>query len=413
MRKIAVFVLLVQALLLPARIGAAPNPVADAVTELLQRRSQAVTTFDSPAFEQTMAGAPQQYLERQRAWLRRLRALPLQRYDLVLRDDELGDLARPADRTGYDEVRVLQVKERIALTGYDKNPTDEDLFLTIARRGGTWSVVGDEAVEDLGLRSNRNLWDFGDVETSESDHILAVFHPSERNAVSTILTQAKAARARVGKAWPFGFTQPIVIMVPSTVEELARVLQTTFDLTNFVAFAASSVERDNGYRLVGHRVFLHWPNFRKYNGTFQTQILSHEFTHLATRDVAGPYISAIMDEGIAQHYGEAGGHTRGEVAKRLHAHSLNASLVPNWYFTAGPAEDIRLAYDEASSFIGFLTKRFGEDAGARAYKALGTIDPVSPGTRRYHLDNVFRTLFHQSYASLEHDWFATVRKENS
>ncbi|MHB8512487.1 MAG: hypothetical protein ACYDCC_09925 [Actinomycetota bacterium] len=405
-RRLA-FVVPLLTLLFPIvqRAHAAADPIAD----LLKRRSDAISSFDSATFEQTMELAPAEYKDRERTWLRRLRALPLRRYDLLRIDDEYGDLARPKDKQGFDEVHVLQTKERISLSGYDAFPTNEDVFLTIARKGSVWSVIGDESVEDLGLLSMRNLWDFGDIETQASDGVLVVFHPSESSAIPTIMNQVKLARARVQSAWPYGLHLGIVVMVPTTVPELTRILQTTFDLSGFVAFTVSSVNRDTGFHLVGNRIYLHWPNFRQYPGSFQTQLLAHELTHLATRDMGGPYHTPMIDEGVAQFYGEGGGHVHGEIAARIASNSFSQYLVPNWSFYAGPDSDIRLAYEEAASFMKFLASRFGNDAGARVYKQLAAIDPVSPGTWRYHLDTVLEALFHEGYASIEHDWYGWAK----
>ncbi|MGH2830776.1 MAG: hypothetical protein ACRDJM_09865, partial [Actinomycetota bacterium] len=296
----------------PAR-GQSPTPSAPSnldIQILLDRRAAAVRSGDAAAFDDAMRDAPAAYQSRQRRWLRRIRTLPIESYELKIADQEFGDLARGQDhRQGAEDVRVLQVSERLKLRGYDARPSNEDLFLTVERRGGKWSIVGDEATEDLGLRSVRHLWDFGDIRLLERDNVLVVHHPGEAPAAPAILEQARRGRDRVRRAWPFPWDGRIVVMVPTTVDEIARILQTTFDLTSFVAFAASSVDRAPGYRLAGDRIFLHWPNFRRYSDSFQTSILSHELLHIATRSIAGPYISAIFDEGVAQHYGEGGGET--------------------------------------------------------------------------------------------------------
>ena len=86
------------------------------------------------------------------------------------------------------------------------------------------------------------------------------------------------------------------MMIPSTVGELARLLQTTFDLSTFVAFAASSVDRSiAGWRLTGPRIFFHWPNFRRQSTALQRIILQHEFTHRASFEVSGPFVQSFND----------------------------------------------------------------------------------------------------------------------
>lgn len=400
------------ATILPPTATAQADATA-AIQAMLNARAAALTSGDKAAFDRTMEGAAPAFRQRESDGFARLRTLPLGSVALTIDDDEFGDLARETDRVaGFDETRILQVKEKIALRGYDRTPENEEVFLTVVRKGDRWTVYDDEGVEGLGLRSMRHLWDFGPIETRESDGIVVVFHPAERAAAGPVLASAKRARATARKGWPMPWSDPIVIMIPSTLPEIQRILQTTFDLTQFVAFAASSVDRTDGYRLTGHRIFLHWPNFRKYPARFQETVLAHEFAHLATRDIAGPHTTAIFDEGIAQVYGEGGGDTI-QIRRRVRAKTLPGSLVPDWYFTGGSRDEIFLAYEEAASFIAYLNGRFGRDAGARAYKALGTIPAIGVGTWRYHLDRVTVSLFGQSYPALERAWYEATRKAHS
>lgn len=394
--------------------AAAPAAAVDsAIQTLLNERARALREGDLTAFDRTMAGGDPAFVERERAGFRRMRSLPLGDYRLEATEDEFGDLARPGDQIpAYDETRIIQAAEHIGFRGYDDHPEREDVFLTLVRKGSTWTVYDDAAVEDLGLLSIRHLWDFGDIDVRQSGGIMVVHHPSERDAVAPVLAMAARARITARRGWPLGWDDPIVIMIPSTLGEIERILQTTFDLSQFVAFAASSVDRSEGYRLTGHRIYLHWPNFRKYGAGFQEQVLAHEFTHLATREIAGPNTTAIFDEGVAQVYGEGGGETT-LIARRVRSKTLPGTLVPDWFFTAGPRDDIFLAYEEAASFIAYLNGRFGRDAGARAYKALGTIDPVTHGTWRYHLDRVTVSLFNESFPALERAWLDSVRKRFS
>lgn len=412
--RIVLIALLLAALPAPAATTTPAQADATAAIEaMLEQRAAALAKGDKAAFDATMEGAAPAFRQRESDGFTRLRSLPVASVALTIDDGEFGDLARDADRiAGFDETRILQVKEQIALRGYDTHPENEEVFLTVVRKGARWTVYDDEGVEGLGLRSMRHLWDFGPVETRVSDGIMVVFHASERAAAGPVLDIAKRARAAARKGWPMPWSDPIVIMIPSTLAEIERILQTTFDLSQFVAFAASSVDRTGGYRLTGHRIFLHWPNLKKYSASFQQNVLAHEFVHLATRHIAGTYTTAIFDEGVAQVYGEGGGDTT-LIRRRVRAKTLPGSLVPDWYFTAGPRDDIFLAYEEAASFIAYLNGRFGRDAGARAYKALGTIDAIGPGTWRYHLDRVTVALFGQSYPALERAWYEATRKTHS
>jgi hypothetical protein len=403
----------------PAR-AQAPTPTASAawageVQALLQRRAEAVRSGDLAAFTATMRGAPAPFQKQRRDWFTRLRALPLGTYELKLDQGEFDDLARSKDRRRFGpDTHVVQVKERIAFKGFDRGPSNEDLYLTVRKDAAGWAIVSDTDVEDLALESMRNLWDFGPVATAQRGGILVVVHPAQRSAAQTILAAAEKARRTAKARWPYPWNDPIIVMIPSTVTELARILQTQFDLSTFVAFASSSLDRDakQGWALTGDRVFLHWPNFKRYGDAFQQTILAHEFTHLATRATTGPFEPAFMDEGIAQFYGEDAGHApQPETRKRVRNGRFDGKLPEDWLFTAGSDAEIYYAYETSNAFMAFLGGKYGRNAGARVYRALAATNPGAPGLWRYHLDRAFLQAFKVPFAKLESEWAAQTRRE--
>jgi hypothetical protein len=398
--------LLMVALVAPPRASAQTGSWQAQVQALLTDRASAVQRGDEPAFLATMRGAPAPFVQARRAWFERLRTLPLGSYTLTLHQDEFGDLSTPADGRRYGgDVHIVQVKEQIAFRGYDRAPADEDLFLTVRNDGRGWSVVSDTDRESLFLVSMRNLWDFGPIQNLQSDGIMVVYHPAQASAAPKILSIAKAARSTAMARWPYRWSEGIIIMVPSTVAELARILQTQFDLSAFVAFASSSVDRDHGWALVGDRVFLHWPNFSRFDATGQQTILDHEFTHIATRAKTSPFMPAWMDEGIAQFYGEAAGQgPRPEERQRVHAGTFPSHLPDDWQFSAPPNDDIYLSYELSLSFMAYIADRFGHDAGARVYEAIAAENQISPGTSLYHVEQAYAATFHSSLAALEAGW---------
>jgi hypothetical protein len=416
--NLAARLIAIGALLGPFLSAQAQSPARnwqDEVRELLARRSSAVVSGDERAFVATMADAPDEFRKGRLTWFRRMRALPIGVYKLDFTEEEYGELTRAGDirRHPGREVHVVQVKERLGFRGYDATPSAEDAFLTVVKGPRGWSVVADDDVQSLALQTQRHLWDFGPVSKLEGGGVMVVFHPSERTAAARLLKVTQTARARVKRDWPLPWRQDrIVLMIPRTVDELARILQTTFDLSTFVAFAAVSVDRSGGYRLSGARIFLHWPNFRRQSATNQLVILQHELTHKASFEVSGPDIQAFMDEGIAQYYGERGyPHPTTELRAGVRAGRFDRHLPDDYRFTTGPPSDIYLSYEKADHFTTWLGTRFGRASGARLYRAVGTETPIAPGTWRYHLDRACRALLHVPFVTLERDWSRAVSKE--
>lgn len=420
-RRIVLFLVLALAATTLGAPAQSPGPSATPaweaeVRQLLERRAQAVVSGNEAAFVATMEAAPENFRRDRLEWFRRLRTLPLGDYRLEFTQEEYGELTRASDRQRHNgEVHVIQVKERIGFAGYDANPAAEDLFLTVVKGRSGWSVVSDDDVESIALQSVRNIWDFGPVSRLERDGVMVIHHPSERDAAPRILDATLASRTTVSRVWPLPWRQNrIVVMIPSTVDELARILQTTFDLSTFVAFAASSIDRTEGWRLTGTRILLHWPNFRRYASSFQRTILQHELLHHATAEATGPFLTAALDEGVAQYYGESAfDPLTPQLRQRVRAGRFDGRLPEDWFFIAGPPNDIFLAYEEAVHFIAYVGSRFGRDRGARLYEAAASNTAVAPGTWRYHLDRASRAILGVPLDELERDWARAVTREFS
>ena len=412
--------LIVVALIAPVGVRAQTRTPSGSwqveVRAMLARRAAAVVGDDERTFNATMAGAPAAFRTNRLTWFRRMHVLPIGVYRLDYTGEEYGEVTRAEDRAHYagHEVHVIQVKERIGFRGYDVAPQAEDVFLTVLKTSRGWSVVSDTDATDLALLSERELWDFGPVEKIEGGGVMVVYHPALRSAARTVLAMGEAARRKVKTLWPLPWHDDrVVVMIPTTVSELQRLLQTTFDLSTFVAFAAASVDRSvDGWRLVGPRVFLHWPNFRSQSAAQQRIILQHEFTHRASFEVSGPYVQSFNDEGIAQYYGEQQySPVVPDLRLRVRQHRFGGHLPPDFQFSAGPPDDIYLAYEEAVDFTAYIAGRFGKAAGARLYRAIGAESTIGPGTWRYHLDHACRVLFHAGFPRLESDWARATTKE--
>jgi hypothetical protein len=191
-----------------------------------------------------------------------------------------------------------------------------------------------------------------------------------------------------------------VILAPSSQEELGLLLQATFDLDAFVAFAASGVDREDDWDLNGHRVYLNWPNFSRYPQVSREAILAHELLHIATRELAGPFTTTFVEEGVAEWV--AGGSTA-ILDARVAQGSFDRSLPHDVEFQSGTDEEIGLAYQESFSAIRFAAQEYGEAAVARFYRALGRVR-LAPGTWRYHVGRAMRSAFGVGYGPFQRAW---------
>lgn len=411
MRRIAAFACGVALVLggLPAAPAQGAGWRAE-IGALLAARAGAVREGDEAAFMATMNGASRPFRERQRSWFHRLRELPMGSYTLALEPNGYLDLA-PAlrSRPRAEEVHVVQVTERFGLRGYDAAPGDETLVLTVMRRGTRWSVVSDDDLDDLGLMSGRNMWQFAPVRRAERDGVMVLYHDDEA-AARRILDATIAARGRVQRAWPLRWRDRVIVLIPRSARELGRILQTTFDLGPFVAFAASTLHRDAGgaWELVAYRVYVQPETYFDTSIAFQEDTLGHELVHYATRAIAGPFTTSWLEEGVAQEFGERAARPTGGLAAA--ARSIDG-FPEDHDFYIGTRATIHRAYEASAHIVSYLRGRFGDAKVARFYRAVGAESSVAFGTGRYHLDHAARAVLGVGIDALERAWLDRVRKE--
>lgn len=395
-----------------AASGVAPAAPAAAasweqeVAALVATRARAVREGDEAAFLGTVAGAPEPFVRRQRAWFRRLRALPVAGYALELERDGFGDLAPALRDPPPGEVHVVGVRERLRFRGYDEAPAAATHWFTVARAADGWRIVADDDLEDLGLRSSRELWDFGPVEATGDGTVLVLHHPDRGADARAVLSETRRAAARVTEAWPLPWSGKVVVVLPADVEALERILQTTFDLGPFIAFAVSSIDRSEGWRLTGPRVYAQPRQFFAAGSGRRREVLGHEVLHIATRDLSSPWTPNWLEEGVAQVYGEEAPGARAALAGRVRRGTFDGRLPGDWIFVVGDREDIAVAYQSSEDVVAWMRRAFGDGAPPRLYEALGTARRIAPGTWRYHLDRAVRETLGIPYRDLERRWAA-------
>lgn len=404
--------------LAPAAPAPAPAPAQDdrrpawrqEVATLLDARARAVRQGDERAFLATMTAAPAAFRARTRTWFRRMQDLPVDRYALEPALHTWEDLA-PAldDPPDAEEVHVIEATERIGFAGYDADASHESVYLTVVRRDGRWSIVSDTDLEDLGLLSARHPWDLAPVQVLERDGVLVVFHDDAADA-RRILDATIDAVGRIRRAWPLSWRRRVVVMIPRSAADLARIFATTVDLSPFVAFAGSSQVRDRegGFALAGSRIYVQPDTFFGYSSSFQAETLGHEMLHYATRPLAGAFTPSWLEEGVAQVFGERSARAVPDLMRD--ARRIDGLPDDHEFFIGA---NIHRSYQASVHFAGWLRDRHGGEAVARFYRAIGARTPVAFGTGRYHLDRAARQIFETRFEALERAWLERLREEAS
>jgi hypothetical protein len=386
-----------------------------AIQALLDRRAQALLEGDQDAFMSTLASSSPDFVTRQQRLFRGFQAVPVASLSYQVAWDRRGDMVRDSDRAlygGAEGVSIPLTEERYRITGFDRRDAVEDFYFTYVKRNGTWLIAEDTDLDDITLYSARHLWDFGRVEVERSDHFMMLTHPCKKPACDSLgedfLAFAEAGLERARRYWLGPWTERVVVLVPRSGEELERIIQSTFDLENFVAFAYSTVDAMNGIDYTGHRII---PNPKAFAGRASDsvlQILAHELLHIATRDSAGPFIPIFVDEGFADYAGndaapEALAFFNADVASGL----FNGQLPEDFEFTVGDGTDIYRSYQKAQSAVRYFIDRFGLQAFNRFYRRLGRVE-IQPGTARFHIDRAFRATTGLTYERFQEAWTSSI-----
>lgn len=394
-RKLSVVLLLAAAGTVPPPLGTERERAVQAV---LDAREEAVRSGDRAAFLDTVdPSASDSFKAAQGRLFDGLRTVPLSKYELVVRTDEVADLsAGLAARYQADEVFLPPVEGRYRIEGADTADALDGFFYTFARRAGAWRIVSDSDLADLGLPSARNPWDFGPVRLHRSGHFTVIYDQRDEQRARDIAAVAEEAHGRLAGTYHHPLPAQFVIVVPHTVDQLREEIQATFDLSSFVAFAATSVDRDRGWESTAPRIYAQEENLAATAKDFQLQTLHHEFIHAAAFPLAGPYVPAWIHEGTADWLASGQGSPK--------AVPGSDKILPEDYeFTTGGQNAIISAYEESTSAMAFLAAATSPRAPLDLLVTAGK-PRVAPGTADHHVDAAVRAVYGKGMAEFQAAW---------
>ncbi|HEX2701241.1 MAG TPA: hypothetical protein VHM89_13660, partial [Acidimicrobiales bacterium] len=263
-------------------VAAAPEPLAGAQA-VLDARSEAVRRGDRAAFLHTVdPAAPAGFRQAQGRQFDGLRSLPLATYALRASTDDTGDLsAGLADRYGdAHEVFLPETRQVYRLEGFDDRDAVDHLWLTFVRRDGRWYVGGDTDLEGLGFETDRQLWDSGPVRVERTEHVLVLSHPEQAERAAALAAIVEEAVAVFSGRWDRPWSGHVPVVLPGSVDELERLLESTVDLDKFVAFAGYRVLPDEDFDASSPRVFIQESRLGRYGREQQVETLVHELVHV-------------------------------------------------------------------------------------------------------------------------------------
>jgi len=384
------------------------------IQSMLDGRAKALLARNRQAFLAGVDEADPVFHAAQKALFDNLAGVSLASYSLTLRTDRLGDLVRKADRERFGaETHVYRVMEDLSIAGgYDPIPAREEISFTFVRRNDSWKIAGDRQTDDLAIYSARHLWDFGPVISRASAHFLVLFHSGQESGAAQGLELAEQAYTQVAGRWALSMPDRVVLEIPGSTEELRQRIQSTFELSNFVAFTYSSVDTEQGWRESGVRILVNPSNFARYTPASKRLIFAHELGHVASRAVSGPFTPAFVEEAVGQVIGEGEtGVGGGEILRAVRTGTFDGKLPEDWQFVVVDSGRVRLSYQEAYEFGRYLEQTAGKGSLVRFYTTLTREAALAAGTWRYHLDRALREVTGLSTTAFESRWAAEVRRQ--
>lgn len=352
---------------------------AVAIRALLATRSHAILTHDRAAFLATIDPRQPAFRAAQARWFDNLAHVPLAtwRYDVDT------DTPRPPyaklDRYHAETYAPLTMTLHYQLAGFDRRPTNLDQHPTFVRRGIGWYLGSLSDFADAGSPSSVDLWDFGPVTVMRGRYTLVLGHPGSEPLMRMLVAESDAAVPRVTAVWGRDWPQRVVVLVPSSQTELAKVVHDTGNLDQIAAVATAEVNTGPGRPdAVGDRVAVNPPNFRKLAAVGRRVVLTHEITHVATREASGEGVPTWLVEGFADYVGYAGTG----VPVRAAAHELQTEVqagklpvhLPTDAEFDGSNPRLPQVYEEAWLACRLVASRWGEAKLVRLYRALGGWD---------------------------------------
>jgi hypothetical protein len=345
------------------------------VDTLLDRRALAIRSHDRAAFEATLDASRPAFAARQRRMFAALSNVPIGLWEYVVDADDVT-----APLSGYGtETWAPKVTLRYQLTPYDPSPTETDQYFTFVRRGGEWLVADDTDGEAAGRRSGRDIWDVGPVDVVRGTRTLVLGHPSDKPMLNDVARYADAAIPRVSDVWGTAWSRMLVVLVPRTQADVATILGDGGDLTRVAAVAIAALP-GGATRPVGNRIVVNPPNFRRLGPTGRRVVLTHEVTHVATRDETGQAAPTWLVEGFADYVGYLGSGLSArticqELAAEVRSGRVPEDLPRDDAFNGGN-ERLAQTYEAAWLAVRLIAQREGQKTLVTLYRRTAT-EPVN------------------------------------
>jgi hypothetical protein len=385
---------------------------ADAVTDLLRRRAQAVLTGDEQSFLATLdPKADPTFVTTQRRLFANLAGVPFDEWTYRLNPDDMLDVSGLPDGDEMaDELWAPSVDLRYALRGADLIPTNRSMGYLFARQGDTWYLRSDTALEGFGRRTWRGPWDFAPCVVTTTEHGIILSHPGSEPIVDRLVRELDTSVQAVSELWPTSWSRRVAVMLPDSPGEMRALVGPDFPVESVVAVAVADRVDNKTRTVAGQRVVLSPSGVRALSVASLRIVLRHEITHLAARADTVDGSPTWLLEGFADYVGyRDSGVTLAEgapdLAKRVRQDGPPSALPEDRAFRSSGSE-LDLAYQQSWSLARYIADQYGEQTLIAVYRKLAGIGPVSAS----ETDRMLREVLGVDRAALVAGWQSYLKE---
>ncbi|MBW3647317.1 MAG: hypothetical protein KY440_06030 [Actinobacteria bacterium] len=381
------------------------------VERLLAARSAAILGRDRTAFLATVDPRAAALQARQAAMFDALAAVPIGtwEYRFNQRSGRAADAALDL-RYGRGLWWAPPVTLSYGLAGFDDIPTIDKHHLTFVRRDGRWLLGADDDFDAVGGRTPRALWERGPVAAVRAPGVLALGH-EDTSVLRNVASLTSAAIPRVNEVWGEQWGKRVVVIVPSSAQEMASLIDSTQDFSQIAAVATAEVSDASGEDAI-ERILVNPDTFTKLGQLGRRVVLTHEVTHVAARRVTGPAVPAWLAEGLADYVGYKDVKVPLSVAARNLRKDVRAGRLP----TALPTDEafnggnpaLAQAYEQSWLAVRLLVERYGEAELLAFYRAVGASEGSDSSVV---LSTELRDAFGIDDVRLIADWRAALQRQ--
>jgi hypothetical protein len=383
-----------------------------AVRDLLNRRGRAVLRKDRSAFLATVDPASKAFRAKQATYFNNLAKVPFGTWTYELQDGIEGPNSGSQFQHYFAPVWLPHVRVRYTLAGYDRQPTAGDAYFTFVKRGSKWLIGSDSDDARIGFTTTREIWDFGPINVVRGRNALVLGHPKSTVSLRTIADEIDRDVPRVNAVWGTTWSQRVVALIPSTQTELSKMLPGGGDLTQIAAVATAELEGEEATKPVGDRVIVNPPNFIKLGPLGRRVVITHEITHVATRQATGDLAPTWLVEGIADYVGYKDTGVPVSVAASELRRDLRRGealgALPTDAAYAGENKKLAQAYEKSWLACKYVAEKFGQPTLVRFYRAVGA---QTSGNATTATDRSMRTVLHMTLKAFTAQWTAYVRAQ--